>query len=112
MVVRFGSTHDQFAAKKLFVVQFLHSTFGFIDRQHLHESEAFRTLVMFVGYYLCVLHRADAVEEFEKIALRCVERQIPDVKPGRRDFNRLRSARGARRVGTVLTGRLRNRSDG
>ena len=87
MLARFRTAHDQLAAKKLFVVQFLHGTFGLIDRQHLHEGEAFRTLVVLVRYYLCILHRADAIEELEKVALRRVEGQVPDVKPGRRDFN-------------------------
>ena len=78
---RFRAAHDELAAEKFLVVQFLHGSFCFIDRQHLDEGESFRALVVFISHDLRVLHRADAVEEFEEIALRRIDRLIPDVKP-------------------------------
>ena len=110
MLARFRTTHDQFAAEEFLVVQLLHGTFRLFDRQHLDEGEALRTLVMFVRHYLGVLHGSDAIEEFKEIALRRIEGQIPDIKPGSGDFDRFRSARRTRRLETVVARRLRHRS--
>ena len=87
MLARFRAAHDQLAAEEFLVVQFLDGAFRFFDRVHLHKGETLRTLVVFVGHDLGVLHRADAIEELEEIALRRFERQVPDVKPGRGDFD-------------------------
>jgi hypothetical protein len=76
-------------------MQFLHRALRFIDRLHLDESESFRTLVVFVGDNLSVLHLTDAVEELEKIALARVEGEVADVKSGRRHFDCFGSAHGA-----------------
>src|SRR5450755_2575397 len=108
MLARFRAAHDQLPAEEFLVVQFLHGAFRLVDREHLDEGEAFRTLVVFVRYHLGVLHRTDAVEEIEEIALRRIERQIPDIKPGRTDFDRFRFARRTRRLETVVARCLRN----
>lgn len=86
MLARFRATYDKFPAKELFVVQFLDCAFGFLDRQHLDEGKAFRTLVVTVGNDFSVLHCTDTIEEFEEIALGRIERQIPDIEPGRSNF--------------------------
>src|SRR5688500_6825010 len=59
VLARFCATHDQLAAEEFLVVQFLHGAFCFINREHLHEGEALRTLVVFIGHDLGVLDRAD-----------------------------------------------------
>ena len=109
MLARFRPAHDQLAAEEFLVVQFLHGPFRFVDGVHLDEGEAFRALVVPVGDDLCVLDCAHAVEELEQVALRGVEGQVPDVKPGRGDFDRLRftrSARSLRRLRTIASRRL------
>ena len=73
MLARFRTAHDELAAKELLVVQLFYGALGLVDRQHLDESEALRTLVVFVGHYFGVLDRADPIEELEEIALRRVE---------------------------------------
>lgn len=109
MLARFGATYDQFSAKEFFVVQFLHGALRFFDRQHLDEGKTLRTLVMSVGDNFSVLHCADTVEEFEEIALCRIERQIPDIKPGRGNFYRLRFAGRARRFEPIVARCLRHR---
>jgi hypothetical protein len=77
---RFRPAHDKFSAEKLFVVKFRYCPLGFFDGVHLHEGEAFRTLVMSVANNLRVLNLPDALEEFEQIALRGIERKIAYVE--------------------------------
>jgi hypothetical protein len=80
MLARFRAAHDELATEELFVMQFVHRAFRFVDRLHMHESESFRALIVPVAHDLGVLHMANTVEQFEEIALRGVERQIADVK--------------------------------
>jgi len=54
-------------------MKFRHRTFGFFDRVHLHESEPFGTLIMFVADNLGVLNLTNPVEELEQITLRRIE---------------------------------------
>lgn len=68
-------------------MQFVHSAFGFLDGLHLNKRKAFRALVVPIAYDLCVLHVANAIEQFEEIALGGVERQVANVETRRRDFN-------------------------
>jgi hypothetical protein len=58
----------------------------------LDERETFRSLVVAIAHDFGVLDMADAVEEFEEIALGRVEGQIADVKTRGRDFDCLRLA--------------------
>src|SRR2546421_333321 len=90
MLARFRAAYDQLPPEEFLVVQFLHCALRFVDGQHLDEGESLRTLVMPVSDDLGVLNCADAVEELEEVALRRVERQVPDVKPGRGHFDRFR----------------------
>lgn len=87
MLIGFRATDDQPATEEFLVVQFLHRAFCFLDGLHLDERKTFRALVVPVAYDLCVLYVANAVEQFEEIALRGIEGQIADVKTRRRDFN-------------------------
>jgi hypothetical protein len=96
MLARFCAAHDQFAPKEFFVVQFLNSALCFLDRLHLNKSKTFGALVVAITDYLGVLDVSDTVEELEQVALGRVEGKIPDVKPGRRNFDRLRFARWPR----------------
>ena len=102
MLARFRATDHEFAAKEFFVVQFRHGALGFIDGLHLHEGEAFRALVVPVTHDFCVLHVANAVEQFEEVALGGVEGKVADVKTRRTYLNRFRPARwprGLRAIG-------------
>jgi len=65
MVVRLSATDYEFAAQKLFVVEFLHRSFCFIHGEHLYEGKTLRALVVFVADHLGVLDLSDAVEELE-----------------------------------------------
>ena len=65
MVARLRATDYKLAAKKLFVVEFLHRAFCFIHGEHLHEGKPLRALVVFVADHLGVLDLSDAVEELE-----------------------------------------------
>src|ERR1043165_2094635 len=96
MLARFRAAYHQLAAEKFLVVQFLHGALRFVHGQHLDEGESLRALVVAISYDLGVLDRADAVEELEQIALGRVERRVPDVKPGRRHFDRFRFTRRPR----------------
>src|SRR4051812_33324847 len=107
MLARFRTAHDQFAAEEVLVMQFLDGALRLVHREHLNEGKALRTLVVFVRYHLGVLHRADAVEELEEIALRRIKRQVPDIEPGGRDFDRFRLTRRTRRLEPVAARRLR-----
>jgi hypothetical protein len=102
MLARFRAANDQFAAKEFFVVQFRHGALGFLDGLHLHEGEPFRALVVPVTHDLCVLHVANAVEQFEEVALGGVEGKVADVKTRRTYLDRFRPARrprGLRAIG-------------
>lgn len=92
MFARLRAAHDQLAAEKLLVVQFRDCAFRFVDGLHLDKSETFRALVVAITHYFRVLHVADAVEELEEIAFRCVEGQVADVKSRRSDFDCFRFA--------------------
>jgi hypothetical protein len=46
-----------------------------------------------IAHHLRVLHVTYAVEQLEEITLGRVERQVPDVKTGRCDFDRFRPTR-------------------
>lgn len=61
-------------------MQFLDCAFRFLDRLHLDEGEAFRSLIVLVADYLGVLDVTDPVEEIEQIALGRVEGKIPYVE--------------------------------
>jgi len=96
VLARFCSTHNELAAEKLLVVKFRDCTFGFFDRVHLHESEPFGTLIMFIADNLGVLNLTDAVEELEQIALRRIEREIAHVETRGSNFNALWFTRNPR----------------
>ena len=96
MLARFRAAHYQLAPEKFFIVQFLNCSPGLVDRLHLDEGETFGALIVAITHHFGVLDVADAVEEFEKIALGRVEGQIADVKTWRRDFDWLRFALRAR----------------
>ena len=98
MLIRFRAAHNEPATEKFFVVQFLHRAFRLFYGLHLYKRKTFRALVVPIAYDLCVLHVSNAVEQFEKIALGGVERQVANVKTGRRDFNPFGFARGSRRL--------------
>ena len=87
MLIGFRATHNEPATEEFFVVQFLHSSFRFLNGLHLDKCKTFRALVVPIAYDLCVLHMANAVEQFEEIALGGVERQFANVETRRRDFN-------------------------
>jgi hypothetical protein len=96
VLARFSAADHQFATEKLFVVQNFNCALCFFDRLHLDEGEAFGALVVAIAHYFGVLNVTDPVEKIEKIAFGRVERQIPDVKPGRSDFDRFRFTRRPR----------------
>ena len=75
----FRAADDEFASKKLLVVQFRHGAFRFLDCGHDNETKSLRFLIVLVSDNLGVLHRADAAEELEQIAFRRIKRQIADV---------------------------------
>ena len=87
MLIGFRAAYNEPATEEFLVVQFLHSAFCFLDGLHLHKRKTFRALVVPIAYDLCVLHVANAIEQFEEIALGGVERQVADVETRRRDFN-------------------------
>jgi len=101
MLIGLRATHNEPATEKFFVVQFLHSSFRFLDGLHLHKRKTFRALVVPIAYDLCVLHVTNAVEQFEEIALGGIERQVADVETRRRDFNPFGLARRSRRLRAI-----------
>ncbi len=101
MLIGFCSAYNQPATKEFLVVQFLNRALRLVDGLHLHEGKTLRALIMAIAYDLGVLHVADAVKQFEKIALRSVEGKVADVKTRRSDFNPFRLARGSRRLRAV-----------
>ena len=96
MLIGFSAAYNQPATEEFFVVQFLYSPFRFLYGLHLDKCKTFRALVVPIAYDLCVLHVANAVEQFEEIALSGVERQVADVETRRRDFNPFWLARRSR----------------
>src|SRR6266508_1725142 len=59
---------------------------------------------MAIAYDLRILNVSDSVEQFKKIALGCVERQVPDVQTRRSNFNPFRFACWSRRLRTIARG--------
>ena len=96
VLIGFRAAHNEPATEEFLVVQFLHSAFRFLDGLHLHKRKTFRALVVPIAYDLCVLHVANAVEQFEEIALSGVEGQVANVETRRRDFNPFWLARRSR----------------
>jgi len=96
VLIGFRAAHNEPATEEFLVVQFLHSAFRFLDGLHLHKRKTFRALVVPIAYDLCVLHVANAVEQFEEIALGGVEGQVANVETRRRDFNPFWLARRSR----------------
>ena len=96
MLVGFRATYNQPATKEFLVMQFLHCALCFLDGLHLHKRKTLRALVVSITYYLCVLHVANAVEQFEEIALGGIEGQVANVETRRRDFNPFWLARRSR----------------
>ena len=96
MVIGFRAAHNEPATEEFLVVQFLYRALRFLDGLHLHKRKTFRALVVPIAYDLCVLHVADAIEQFEEIALGSVEGQVANVKTRRRDFNPFWLARRSR----------------
>jgi len=101
MLAGFGAAHYQPAAEEFLIVQFIHGAFRFLNGLHLYKRETFGALVMAVTYYFRILDVSDSVEQFKKIALGCVERQVANVQTRRTDFNPFRFACRSRRLGTV-----------
>jgi hypothetical protein len=87
VLIGFRAAHNEPATEEFLVVQFLYSALRFLDGLHLHKRKTFRALIVPIAYDLCVMHVANAVEQFEEIALGGVERQVADVETRRRDFN-------------------------
>jgi len=87
MLIGFRAAHNEPATKEFLVVQFLHRAFRFLDGLHLYKRKTFRALIVPIAYDLCVVYVANAVEQFEEIALGGVERQVANVETRRRDFN-------------------------
>ena len=80
MLIGFRAAHDESATEEFLVVQFLHRAFRFVDGLHLHKRKTLRALVVTIAYDLCVLHVANAVEQFEEIALGGIEGQVANVE--------------------------------
>ena len=97
VLIGFRAAHNEPATEEFLVVQFLHSALRFLDGLHLHKRKTFRALIVPIAYDLCVMHVANAVEQFEEIALGGVERQVADVETRRRDFNPFWLTRGRSR---------------
>jgi hypothetical protein len=87
ILIGFRAAHNEPATEEFLVVQFLHSAFRFIDGLHLHKRKTFRALIVPITYDLCVLHMANAIEQFEEIALRGVERQVANIETRRSNLN-------------------------
>jgi hypothetical protein len=104
VLARFRTAHYQSTPEEFLVVQFLHSAFRFLDGLHLDERKSLGALVVPVADYLGVLHMADAVKQLKEIALSGVEGKVADVQAWRRDFDDLRFAWRARRLGAVARG--------
>jgi hypothetical protein len=96
MLIGFCPANNESATEEFLVVQFLHGASCFLDALHLHKSKTFRALVVTVTYDLGILHVSHAGEQFEEIALSCVEGQVADVKTGGSHFYPFRLARRAR----------------
>jgi hypothetical protein len=73
MLARLRAADHELAAKEFLVVQFVYRTLCFLDCLHLNKGETFRALIVPVTYNFRVLDVADAVKQFEEIALRGIE---------------------------------------
>ena len=104
MLACLGTADHEFAAEEFLIVQFADRALRFLERLHLDEGESFGTLVVTIGYNLCVLHLSDAVEEFEQVALGRIEGEIAYVKTRRRHFDRFGFTSRAFRRGLLLCG--------
>jgi len=69
-------------------MQFRDRAFCFLNRLHLHKREPFRALVVTVTDYFRILDVPDTVKQVEQITLSRVKREIPDIQPGRTNFDR------------------------
>src|SRR6266550_1381571 len=104
MLAGFGAAHYQPAAEKFLIVQFFHGPLRFLDGLHLHKGKPFRALVMAIAYDLRILNVSDSVEQFKKIALGCVERQVTNVQTRGSNFNPFRFACRSRRLRAIARG--------
>ena len=93
-VVGLGAADHEAAAHELFIVEFDHSAFGFVDARQSHERKTFGFLRFAVADDLGVLDGTDPGEQFGKIALDGVEREVADVDFRRGDFEKFRFAGG------------------
>ena len=80
-------------------MQLLYGTFGFVRRLHLHESEAFRALCLFVSDYLDRHHLTHSIKQIGQIALSRIKREIAHIEPGAGDLNGLWFTRNTRDAG-------------
>jgi hypothetical protein len=83
LIVVLGAAHDELAAEKLLVVEFLDGAPRFFGRLHLDERETLGTLRLFMADDFGRHDLADAVEQLREVALGRVEREIADVKTRR-----------------------------
>ena len=101
MLAGLGAAYHKPAAKKFLIVQFFYGAFRFLNGLHLHKSKSFRALVVAITHDLGILDVPDSVEQFEKIALGCVERQVTNVQTRRSDFDPFRFARRSGRLSAI-----------
>lgn len=101
MLAGFGAAYYQSAAEEFLIVQFFDGAFRFLNGLHLYKGKPFRALVVPITYDFRILDVPDSVEQFEKIALGCVERQVADVQTRRSDFDPFRFARRPGRLSAV-----------
>jgi hypothetical protein len=95
LTFRFGSGNGHLATHEMLVVEDFHRTSGFIDVEHFHESVAFGAVGTAVVNDLDVAHRTDSLEEFLKVLLGDIVRQITDVNPGGFDAVRISATWGS-----------------
>ena len=79
LVYSLRAANDQLATHVVLVVQFGDGAFCFVDSLHLDKGKSLRFLRMLVGNDFDVLHRADAAEKLEEIALGRLKRQVAYV---------------------------------
>src|SRR4051812_17341534 len=72
----FRSADDKLPAEEFFVMQFPHGAQCFVDRLHLDERKALRTLRVAMTHHLRRHDLAHTVEKLREIALRGVKREI------------------------------------
>lgn len=76
----FGTADLQGATHEVFAVEFGDGATSFFDGAHGDKGEAFGALGAVVDDDFGVTDIADAVEEFEQVAFRCVVGEIADVE--------------------------------